>query len=83
MIDTVTLLKEQKKYEQIYIDNNYHTALGVMKCKICRNNCGEGFGIGSVEKPNYCNMGITVHPDGVCDKFALDAREAKKYQVKI
>jgi len=31
MIDTATLLKEQKEYEQRYIDNNYHTALGVMK----------------------------------------------------
>lgn len=83
MIDTATLLKEQKEYEQRYIDNNYHTALGVMKYRICRNNCGEGFGFASKGKPCYCNMGLTVHPDGVCDKFALDAKEAKKHGVKI
>lgn len=83
MIDTVTLLKKQKEYEQIYKDNDYHTALGPMKCKICRSNCGKGFGVGSKEKPCYCNLGITVHPDSVCNRFSLDAKEAKKQGVEI
>ena len=83
MIDTVTLLKKQKEYEQRYVHANYHSALNVMKCKICRNNCGTIFGGTNPDKPCYCNRDIRVHPDGVCDDFHLDAREARKQGVKI